>query len=200
MIPQALAKEIKSNCQNKGEYILAFSSRRILKVNGRAGLSEQGIPVNTIEDNFQDWAYGVDGRVFYRYPSKPKIELKIEGVTSGLIIDRNQDRFGGQGEFITDRRYLEITSADYNTYINDVLFYNGRLSNRTERNIYTEETNGVTRYFRDTDLTTSLISTIRTYPVSCRCPDGEDIDCPGQPDGYCCISYATINAACSSLQ
>jgi hypothetical protein len=193
MIPLALRKQIKAKCTNLGEWRLAAREQSIRTEKGFSWQGNSGtyFPINTkrIEGNFQWYETAL---IFNQKP----ILTTTKSSNFTVIRDLNENN-----PLLYLKNYA-ATKATTSNFFLDGIRVGGVINASDEVRDIRKSRSFITQQFgliTDNKSDVRILRRLEYYLVSCRCPNGQDIDCPRLPSGYCCISYRVIEGACLTL-
>lgn len=192
-IPQSLAKSIKARCAVPGEYRLAVRSKETFTQTGyrytNSGI--ENINVKQVTGDFT-WREAVNFVFDKKYPILSTVVSSFK-----VLFDIDQTFNNGQN----GRRYYETENKSIRTFtINGQTVARNAFNRQELISLEYSTFNGAKVYTTDSRETITTRTVIEElYLVSCRCKNGDDIDCTKAPLGYCCIPYSLTTALCDKL-
>jgi hypothetical protein len=194
-VPQELAKYIKSQCDTDGQYRLATRTQTVIKTTGYQWDGTKKIPANSVQKQGDNVWQESGARIAFdkKYPV-----IKTSTSSFEVLADRDTTTNFGREKQINKE---SIARSNTTSRVNGIVVGSTSTYVRKYR-VYGENISSVDQILRvtiDTNTTYSIVTTSDFALISCRCRDGDDIDCKDAPNGFCCIPYSLTNSLCAKL-
>lgn len=192
-IPSDLLKSITDKCVNQNDHFLAVRFRTVVKNNVLIDLVGEQPQTFSSTETIGDFIWRDSG---IKYTSKPVVTRP----TVNLLTTLANITSGSRADGTYGRRIETINRVGTNIVINGTVYdFNGKIT----YDVFTESGdffdflgNNDNQFGISKDERTS---TVEIFIVACGCQDGEKVDCPGTPLGFCCIQNSLITSLCNDL-